>query len=105
MCGLCTACTEIKEQRHLERELGQVSDVALKKMCANLDIKRITCNTLSPSGNPNFELAKAYMKQNPEPCWENIIRVFCEDFDDRTLAKKVQEKYKIPKHIYLYYCR
>lgn len=100
---MCVACTEIRTFKDLEYVLGEVSGVSAAKKCDYLGLKKVTCNGLDPR-DPNFNLAKDYMKQNPEPCWENIIQILCEFFNDARLAKEVHKKYRVPKSIYTKYC-
>ena len=90
------------DRKHLEKVLKEVGGVNPDKMCLDLKIKSGTCNTIDKKDM--FTLSRKYMEQNPDQCWENIIMILCEDFDQPTLAETVCVKYGVPKHAYSKYC-
>ena len=98
-----TDCTTIKNAKRLEYVLKEVSGVPGDRMCSDLDITRGTCNSMGRKDV--FTLSQKYMEQHPEPCWENIIQVLCNDFDHHKLAKDVKDKYGVPEQVYKEYCK
>ena len=69
-------------------------------ICSDLDIS--TCNNMDRKDV--FTLSQKYMKQHPEPCWENIIKMLCDDFEHYTLARTVKDKYGVPEQVYKEHC-
>ncbi len=99
-------CTEIKQQKDLEKVLAD-SSIKLGKMCSDLGIMQGSCIELVNDQNliPNG-IAQKYFQQNPSRCWENIIKVVCEDFRDPALAMNniVKEDHEATRPAYNKYC-
>ena len=82
-----------------------MSGVSFEKKCSYLKIQKATCNALDQLNDySNFRLAKSYMEQNPDACWEIIVQVLC-DFNEFRLASEVCARHKVPDHIYSKYCK
>ena len=97
-----TDCTTIKNAKKLENVLKEVSGVLGDRMCSDLGITPATCNSIGIKDA--FTLSQKYMEQHPEPCWENIIQVLCDDFDHYKQAKDVKDKYGVPEQVYKEHC-
>ena len=98
----CTDCTTIESAKKLENILKELSAVPYDKMCRDLDITSATCNSMNRKDA--FTLSQKYMEHHPEPCWENIIIVLCEDFEHYTLARTVKDKHGVPEQVYKEHC-
>ena len=75
-------------------------------MCSDLGITEDSCIDLGSADNltPNG-IAKKYFQQNPSRCWENIIKVVCEDFRDPALAmNKIVKNHEATRPAYNKYC-
>ena len=101
--NLLVDCTKITGRKELEKVLEEISDTHPDKICSDLKIKSGTCNTIERKDM--FTLSRKYMEQNPDPCWEDIIKILCEDFYQLALAKRVLTKYRVPVHVYSLYCQ
>ena len=98
----CTDCTTIESAKKLENVLKEVSTVPYDKMCRDLNITSATCNGMETK-NP-FILSQKYLEQHPEPCWENVIKMLCNDFEHYKLAKGVKDEYGVPEQVYKEHC-
>lgn len=96
-------CTRIKSDKELEKLLKLLpARVSYDNICRGLNIERAICNELARSKNLNlYNIAEEYLNQNADPCWENIIRHLCQDFDVNRLANEVAKTHNI---LYSKYC-
>ena len=88
----------------LEKYLNEISDYANNNMriCKRLQLKN--CNQLATKQLTPFVLAEEYLSQTAEPCWEDIVRMLCKDFNERNLAKRVADE-RMNCADYQQYCR
>lgn len=88
-------CTEIESVQDLEKILGQI-DTPYEKMCYYLGISKQACNELKNNKDfSTFTLAREYMEQFSEACWEEIVRRLCKDFSKGGIAHKVADEHSI----------
>ena len=86
-------CTAIESYKSLEKELRKVN-AGFGKLCIFLEIE--DCNFLKNSEDLSpFTIAKEYIKQAPQACWEDIVKYLCEDFLEKELAAKIAKKHNI----------
>ena len=96
-------CTKIKGRKDLQKVLAQIHDIPEDEMCLDLKITENACNNIDKKDA--FSLSRKYMEQNPDPCWEYIVIILCEDFEYFTLAYQVLKKYNVPEFFYTEYCK
>lgn len=64
-------------------------------MCDHLKLK--LCAQLSRSGTLGpYTIAKEFLNQNDNACWENIVRHLCQDFYIKRLAREIADNHNIP---------
>ena len=74
-------------------------DTDPEKLCSWLKLRN--CNALKYGDElKHFNLAKHYLDQNPEACWEDIVEVLCE-LTHRTPAERVAREQGVD---YLKHC-
>ena len=100
----CIGCTPIKCNEDLNKVLEKVpvTIVSREEMCAHLNFKPGTCVKIKEK--TSFTLSLKYMEQHPNPCWEHIVKVFCEEFYMHKVAYDFCKKYGVPDSTYSKYC-
>jgi hypothetical protein len=67
-----------------------------KQWCAYLGISESTCNRVDYSRQHQddivLDVAKAYLDENLNPCWEDIVRVLCKMLLKNKAALKLSEE-------------
>ena len=100
----CVGCTPIKSSADLKQVLKKVpvTVISPEELCAHLDFKAGTCVRMKEKTSSS--LSQKYMEQHPNPCWEHIVKVFCEEFYMHKIAYNVCKKYGVPDAVYSKYC-
>lgn len=96
-------CHEISESHLsvLEKYLNNINGDPFK-ICRNL-LEPSSCNQLKSSGNlKSYFIADRYLAETAKPCWEDIVKMLCDGFAERRLAKEISEEHKFN---YYQYCR
>ena len=83
----------MKQSDALEDYLSDIPGDPLK-ICMSLNLTR--CYQLQNSGKLEpFHLAKRYLAETVEPCWEDIVIMLCKVFKERNLASRVAKKHGV----------
>ena len=78
----------------LEEYLTTIPDYSNSnmKICKRLNLS--DCNSLAAAMHlTSFYLAEGYLDQKAEPCWEDIVRMICKEFNQKRLAKRVADEH------------
>ena len=87
-------CHKISDAFALETYLKELSQQPMK-ICRSLNLSS-TCNELKNDGELKpFFFAEQYMKKTAKPCWENIVVMLCDVFEERNLAHTIAHKYDL----------
>ena len=82
-------------------ELSEIIDShgSAKQWCTYLRISESTCNRLDYSRQHQddivLDVAKAFLNEKLNPCWEDIVRVLCKSLKKNKAALKLSEKHSV----------
>ena len=82
-------------------ELSEIigSHGSAKQWCTYLRISKSTCNRLDYSRQHQddivLDVAKAYLDEKLNPCWEDIVCVLCKSLKKNKAALKLSEKHSV----------
>ena len=94
-----TVCHEILNDHLVELTEIISSHGSTKQWCTYLGISESTCNQLDYSRQHQndvvLDVAKAYLDEYLNPCWEDIVRVLCKRLKKNKAALKLSEKHSV----------
>ena len=94
-----TACHEIftNDRAELAEIIG--SHGSARQWCTYLMISESTCNCLDYSRQHQddivLDVAKAFLNEKLNPCWEDIVHVLCKSLKKNKPALKLSEKHSV----------